>query len=67
MRARSLPELVRMADRLARTCAAVVHDPHESRRTGSPASSESVPHADERARAHGSARSVGSYLYLVKA
>jgi FixJ family two-component response regulator len=67
MRARSLPELVRMADRLARTCATVVDDPHESHRTGRPASSELVSGADEHARAHGSARSAGSYLYLVKA
>jgi FixJ family two-component response regulator len=60
MRARSLPELVRMADRLAGACCNVVGDLYQSRRASSPASPEFVPAADGHARANGFARSGGN-------
>ena len=64
MRARSLPELVRMADRLTGACSKLVGDLYESRRTSRPASPEFVPAADGRARANGFTRSRGTHLVL---
>jgi FixJ family two-component response regulator len=52
MRARSLPELVRMADRLAEACCNVMGDPYQTRRASRFASPEFVPAANERARAN---------------
>ncbi|HWS61924.1 MAG TPA: response regulator transcription factor [Steroidobacteraceae bacterium] len=62
MRARSLPELVRIADRLAGACSSVVGDLYQSYSLSRPASPESVPAADEHARANGFARSRGTHL-----
>ena len=63
MRARSLPELVRIADRLAGACSnVVVGDLYQSRSPSRPASPEFVPGADENARANGFARSRGTHL-----
>jgi FixJ family two-component response regulator len=64
MRARSLPELVRIADRLAGACSNVVGDLYQNRSASRPASPESVPAADEHARANGFARSRGTHLAL---
>ena len=64
MRARSLPELVRIADRLAGACSDVVGDLYQNRSASGPASPESVPAADEHARANGFARSRGTHLAL---
>jgi FixJ family two-component response regulator len=60
MLASSLPELVRMADRLAN----VVGDLYRNRSPSRPASAESVLAADEHARANGFARSRGTHLAL---
>ena len=62
MRARSLPELVRIADRLAGACSNVVGDLNHSHRARRPASPEFSPTADEHARANGFARSRGTHL-----
>jgi FixJ family two-component response regulator len=64
MQARSLPELVRMADRLAGACCNVVGDLYQSRRASRPASPEFVPAAGGHARANGFARSWGTHLAL---
>jgi FixJ family two-component response regulator len=64
MRARSVPELVRIADRLARASSSVVGDFYESRSPSRPASPEFVPAADEHARANGFARFRGTHLAL---
>jgi len=64
MRARSLPELVRTADRLAGACSNVVGDLYQNRSASRPSSPESVPAADEHARANGFARSRGTHLAL---
>jgi len=64
MRARSLPELVRTADRLAGACSNVVGDLYQTRSASRPASPESVPAVDEHARANGFARSRGTHLAL---
>jgi FixJ family two-component response regulator len=64
MRARSLPELVRIADRLAGACSNVVGDLYQSYSPSRPASPESVPAGDEHARANGFARSRGTHLAL---
>ena len=64
MRARSLPELVRIADRLAKACSHVAGDLYQSRYASRPASPELVPAADEHARANGFARSEGTHLAL---
>jgi FixJ family two-component response regulator len=64
MRARSLPELVRMADRLAGACSNVVGDLYQSHRASRPASPELVPAADEHPRANGFARSEAAHLAL---
>jgi FixJ family two-component response regulator len=63
MRARTLPELVRMADRLAKAGSNVVSDPYQSS-ASRPASPELVPAADEHARANGLARSGETHLAL---
>jgi len=60
MRTSSLPELVRIADRLAVACANVVGDLYKNHS----ASTEFVPTADEHARANGFARSWGTHLAL---
>jgi FixJ family two-component response regulator len=64
MRAHSLPELVRMADRLAGACCNVVGDPYQTRCASRFASPEFIPAANERARANGFARSRGAHLAL---
>jgi FixJ family two-component response regulator len=64
MRARSLPELVRTADRLAGTCSNVVGNLYQTRSAISPASPEPVLAANEHARANGFARSRGTHLAL---
>jgi len=64
MRARSLPELVRTADRLAGACSNVVGDLYQNRSASRPASPEFVSAADEHARANGFARSRGTHLAL---
>jgi FixJ family two-component response regulator len=64
MRARSLPELVRIADRLAGACSNVVGDLYQPCSPSRPASPEFAPGADENARANGFARSRGTYLAL---
>jgi FixJ family two-component response regulator len=62
MRARSLPELVRMADRLAGASPNVVCDVYQTPNANRPASPELAPAADEPARAKGFARSGGTPL-----
>jgi FixJ family two-component response regulator len=62
MRARSLPELVRMADRLAGASPNIVGGLYQSPNASRPASPELVPAADEHARANGFARSGGTPL-----
>jgi FixJ family two-component response regulator len=64
MRARSLPELVRIADRLAAACSNVVGDLYQSRRASRPASPEFVRAVDEDARANGFARFGGTHFAL---
>jgi FixJ family two-component response regulator len=64
MRASSLPDLVRIADRLAGACSNVVGDHDQNLSASRPASPESVPAADEHARANGFARSRGTHLAL---
>jgi FixJ family two-component response regulator len=64
MRARSLPELVRIADRLTGARSNVVDDLYQSRSVTRPASPELVPAADEHARTNGFARSGGTHLAL---
>ena len=64
MRARSVPELVRVADRLAGACSHVAGDLYQDRSASRPASPELVPAADEHARANGFARSEGTHLAL---
>jgi FixJ family two-component response regulator len=64
MRARSVPELVRIADRLAGACSNVVGDLYQTRSASRPASPESVSAALEHARANGFARSRGTHLAL---
>jgi iron complex outermembrane receptor protein len=64
MRARSVPELVRIADRLAGACAHVAGDLYQDRSASRPASPELVPALDEHARANGYARSEGTHLVL---
>ena len=64
MRARSLPELVRIADRLAGACSNVVGDLYQTCSPSRPASPESISAADEHARANGFARSGGTHLAL---
>jgi FixJ family two-component response regulator len=61
MRARSLPELVRIADRLAKAGSNVVGDSSQSS-ASRPASPELVPAADEHAHANGLARSAETRL-----
>lgn len=64
MRARSLPELVRIADRLAAACSNVVGDLYQSRRASRPASPEFVRAVDEDARANGFVRFGGTHFAL---
>ena len=64
MRASSLPELVRMADRLAGSRSNVVDGLHQSRSASQPECPESVPAADGHARVNGFARSWGTHLAL---
>jgi FixJ family two-component response regulator len=64
MRAKSVPELVRMADRLAGACSHAVDDLYQDRSASRPASPELVPAVDERARTNGFARSEGTHLAL---
>jgi FixJ family two-component response regulator len=64
MRASSLPQLVRMADRLAGTCSIVVVDPYPSRSASRPASPELGPIVDEYRRANGFARAERTSLVL---
>ncbi len=64
MRARSLPELVRIADRLAGACSNVVGDLYQTCSPSRPASPESISAADEHARANGFAGSRGTHLAL---
>jgi hypothetical protein len=56
MGARSVPELVRMADQLTGACSNMVGDVYSSRRASRLASPELVLAADGRARANGFAR-----------
>jgi FixJ family two-component response regulator len=64
MRARSLPELVRTADRLAAACSNPAGDLYQNHNASRPASPEFVPAAGEHARANGFARSGGTHLAL---
>jgi FixJ family two-component response regulator len=64
MQASSLPELVRIADRLAGACPNVVGDHDQNLSASRPASPQSVSAADEHARAYGFARSRGTQLAL---
>jgi FixJ family two-component response regulator len=64
MRARSLPELVRMADRLAGACCDSVGDLYPTRGAGRFASPEFILAANGSARANGLARSRGADLAL---
>jgi FixJ family two-component response regulator len=57
MRAGSLPELVRIADRLARTCGNIAGDPHLSCGATRPAPSELAATAEQHARGNGFGRS----------
>jgi FixJ family two-component response regulator len=64
MSARSLPELVRMADRLTGARSTMAGNVYSSRRASRPGSPESVPATDGRARANGFARSGEAHLAL---
>lgn len=62
MRARSLPELVRIADRVAEGRSNAVSDLSHNRSSGRPASPEFFSAADGHARANGSARFAATHL-----